>query len=255
MRTRKFDYVFHYDAASLEYLRADGLALSGDFPFPVATHTYKKVEKMKSWDLFFIGRSTAYREKYFSDMKNIFNFLHICHGIWGPPLCDYINRSKISLNVHAEQEISWEPRVQMLLACGSMVISEKLTPNNYLRPGIDYIEVDSPKKMKKAVQYYLAHEAERNRIATAGMRRIGSRLNGRENFRRLIEGIQKGEMSRFEVGAPALSLGLLDFSWGLFQKGRRSAEWIFSKSEDREKHFILRRLKRLVRRRLLKKRG
>ena len=52
---KAFDYVFHYDEASLPFLSKDGLHLSGAFPFPVATKTYapKSVDKAdKEWDLF-----------------------------------------------------------------------------------------------------------------------------------------------------------------------------------------------------------
>ncbi|RPJ73741.1 MAG: hypothetical protein EHM20_11735, partial [Alphaproteobacteria bacterium] len=61
IRCADFDYVFHYDESSLEFLRRDGLLASGSFPFPVATKTYIDRELPKEWDIFFIGRSTVHR--------------------------------------------------------------------------------------------------------------------------------------------------------------------------------------------------
>jgi len=78
-------------------------------------------------------------------------------------LVRYINAARICLNVHAENEISWEPRLQMMLACGAFVISEPVTPNNYLRPGMDYIEVSGKDEMYKTASYYLGNETERNK--------------------------------------------------------------------------------------------
>ena len=151
IRFLPFDYVFHYDAASMPFFNEDGLYLSGHFPFPVATDSYFSKPSAKSWEVFFIGRSTEHREQYFGALKHHKKFLHICHGIWGPALVDYMSSAKICLNVHAENEVSWEPRMQMMLACGAFVISEKITPNSYLRPGIDYVQVDSPQQMASRV--------------------------------------------------------------------------------------------------------
>ena len=93
--------------------------------------------------MFFIGRSTAHRERFFGALKHYKQFLHICHGVWGPALVDHMCAAKVCLNVHAENEVSWEPRMQMMLACGVFVVSERITPNPYLRPGVDYVQADS----------------------------------------------------------------------------------------------------------------
>src|SRR3990172_4577230 len=135
INNKPFDYVFHYDASSLRYMLKDGLKLSGEFAFPVATSVYKRADLPKEWNIFFIGRSTDHREQIFGPIKHYYNFLHIAHGIWGADLVKYMNAAQICLNVHAENEISWEPRLQMMLACGAFVISEPVTPNAYLRPG------------------------------------------------------------------------------------------------------------------------
>lgn len=199
IKHKKFDYVFHYDQASLQFLKNDGLLLSGSFSFPVATNVYMPLEKVKKWDLFFIGRSTNHRENYFAHLKHIHNFLHISHGVWGPPLVEYVNMSKICLNIHAENEISWEPRLQMLLACGAFVISEKITPNTILRPNIDYIEINSSRELQEAVEYYLAHPDERKIISDSGLQRVNDFLNAREVFPYLIQDLVSSRFSRFET--------------------------------------------------------
>jgi hypothetical protein len=200
IRETPFDYVFHYDEASQPVFESDGLYLSGSFPFPVATKTYTdRKDVQKTWDLFFIGRSTPYREAYFGDLKRYFTFLHICHGISGTGLVNYINASRICLNIHAENEVSWEPRVQMLLAAGAFVISERLTPNRYLRPGVDYVEVPEPAKLFPLVKYYLEHPEESARIARSGFERVREVLDSRKAFQRLFEGISRQEFPRFSA--------------------------------------------------------
>jgi len=199
IRTQQFDYVFHYDEASLEFMARDGLHLSGAFAFPVATDTYVDRQLEPKWDMFFIGRSTAHRERFFGPLKHHFKFLHICHGVFGPPLIEYMAQAKINLNVHAEAEISWEPRMQMLLATGAFVISEPITPNRYLRPGVDYVEATSPSDMYEKVAYYLEHDDERRRIASSGKARIQEILSAKYNFQQLIVDLHQGKYPRFKT--------------------------------------------------------
>jgi hypothetical protein len=208
IRWKPFDYVFHYDAASLPFLKWDQLFVSGQFAFPVATSVYCLRERPKTWDIFFIGRSTAHREAHFGFLKHHYNFLHICHGIWGDPLVDYLCAAKICLNVHAEKEVSWEPRMQMMLACGAFVISEKITPNSYLRPGIDYVEIGSPYELCQAVDYYLQHDADRMQIARSGYKRVREVLDSKINFQQLIADLDDKKYSKFTVGR---GVSLLNF--------------------------------------------
>lgn len=217
IRYKKFDYIFHYDESSLDFMARDGLHLSGAFPFPVATDTYFRAETEKLWDLFFIGRSSRHREKYFNHLKHTRNFLHIAHGIWGPPLVKYIHESSICLNIHAENEVSWEPRLQMLLASGAFVISEKITPNPILRPNIDYVEIKTPQELHEAVAYYLAHPFERQEIAESGFQRVRHKLNAIVEFSRLIKEIESGQIVKFTVGR---ELKLLNIFQSIKNKAR-----------------------------------
>lgn len=203
IRNKPYDYLFHYDAASLPVLTWDEIYPSGEFAFPVATSAYSNRPKSQLWDIFFIGRSTLHRERHFGHLKHRHNFLHICHGVWGSKLVDYMCAAKICLNVHAEDEVSWEPRMQMMLSCGVFVISEKITPNSILRPGVDFVEIGSPSELHKAVEYYLHHDDERQEIARSGAGRIREMLDSRTNFRRLIEDINDQKYDKFRVGQGA----------------------------------------------------
>lgn len=222
IRSLPYDYLFHYDAASLEVMARDGLHCSGHFAFPVATETYQPADTVKSWDLFFIGRSTAHRERFFGPLKHRHHFLHICHGLWGTDLVDYVNRSAICLNVHAENEVSWEPRVQMLLACRTLLISEKITPNSILRPGIDYVEANSPQEMFAAVAYYLAHADERDAIASSGQARVLEQLSSKKCYLELIEKIKSGHVNPYRSTQGALALNVLSAAQQAWQNCSRA---------------------------------
>lgn len=222
IRNLPFHYIFHYDAASLSFIESDGLELSGSFPFPVATNTYQPSLHQKEWDFFFIGRSTRHRELFFNPLKHHFHFLHICHGIWGPPLINYINRSQICLNIHAENEMSWEPRVQMLLSCGAFVISEKITTNNILRPGIDYVEVGNPTELYQAAEYYLHNQDERQKIANTGANRVKEKLSSCNNFSELVSDIANDKYSVFKHSKGTAFLNGIDWGYKIWTRIKKT---------------------------------
>lgn len=197
--SKPFDYVFHYDKSSIPFIKKDGINLSGEFYFPVASSVYKKINLPKRWDFFFIGRSTAHRERFLGPLKHEYKFLHICHGVWGKELVDYVNQCKICLNIHAENEVSWEPRVQMLMATGNLVISEKITETLYLIPGQDFVEVSSPRELFEKAKYYLEHEDEKEEIALNGMNKIHAFFDSKKIFKKFIEELCAGKYSKLSV--------------------------------------------------------
>jgi hypothetical protein len=192
---RPFDYIFHYDEISKSFFENQGIDLSGYFPFPIATEIIKPGESIKKWDMFFSGRSTPHRDKFFGPLKRDFNFLHINHGVAGPDLLDFIHQCRVTLNVHAENEISWEPRTQFLIAAGSLLISEPLSPTCPLRPGIDFIEVNDPWKMYETCEQIITNYNTYKHIAENGRKRIEETLSSRKNFpiffKELLEGNYK----------------------------------------------------------------
>lgn len=200
MKKKRFDYVFHYDASSLKLFEKDGLQMSGEFVFPVATDTVKEEKMEKEYDLFFLGRSTPHREKFFGSLKHYFNFLHIAHGIYeNDVFSEYINKARINLNVHAEDEVSWEPRLQILLASGAFVISEKITPNKYLIPGEDFIEIGNPEEMFDRVRYYLDNPAEMEPIRQSAKKKIEKYFVTKRVIPKLLIDIEKGVYPKFGV--------------------------------------------------------
>lgn len=223
IRYKEFDHVFHYDAASLPLFKRDGIRVSGQFPFPVATSVYRPHACAKEWDIFFIGRSTAHREQYFGQLKHHFNFLHICHGVFGKALVDYLCKTKISLNVHAENEVSWEPRMQLMLACGAFVISEKITPNQFLRPGIDYVEVGSRAELFDAVNHYMNNDNERIKIADSGRERVIDLLDSRKNFQKLVSDIENDVFDWFRPAKGSRVLNCLAIAVGILTKIKKIA--------------------------------
>jgi hypothetical protein len=187
---KNFDYVFHYDQSSEFFLRGQGIELSGYFALPIAHQTYKPpLNFVPKWDICFIGRSTTHREEFLLPIKSQFKVIHIAHGICGTELLDYINYSKINLNLHAEPELSWEPRVQLLLACGALVISENISPNDHLIPGKHFLEVKNKDELLPLCDQVLQKYHHYDDIKKDGVRQVHKTLCSYTNFNLLIENI------------------------------------------------------------------
>lgn len=204
---RPYDYIFHYDEVSKEFFENQGIQLSGFFPFPIATELIKPDDNaIKKWDMFFSGRSTPHRDVFFGPLKRDFNFLHINHGVVGPDLLEFIQKCKISLNVHAENEISWEPRTQFLMAAGSLLVSEPLSPTCPLRPGIDFIEVRDGWNMYETCQKIIANYADYKHIAENGRKRIVEVLSSSRIFPAFFQDILDGKYEAASFNKSKLAL-------------------------------------------------
>src|SRR5262245_48650989 len=128
---RPYDFIFHYDAASTSFLESQDIRLSNFGPLPIATETYRPLGVPKSRDVLFLGRSTPHLEKFLGLLKRDLDVFHVAHGLpsnlaerniereFLPVVCSF----KLVLNIHAEPELSWEPRIQQMLACGALVVS------------------------------------------------------------------------------------------------------------------------------------
>jgi hypothetical protein len=195
---RKFDFVFHYDEASREFIEMMGIRLSGYQPLPVATRKWHPPSDppSKSWDIVFIGRSTEHRERFFGPLKRDLQFLHIAHGITGTDAMPYYHAARIVLNVHAEPELSWEHRVQTVMACGALVVSEPLSPNSYLVPGRHYVEASSPQDLHDECRKILSRESAYEPMRVAARKIVDERLSARTVFPGLLAACASGEFPK-----------------------------------------------------------
>jgi hypothetical protein len=195
---RKFDYVFHYDEASRKFIELMGIRLSGYQPLPVATRMWRppSCPPPKKWDVVFIGRSTEHRERLFGPLKRDLRFLHIAHGIAGGDAMAYYHAGHIAVNVHAEPELSWESRVQLMMACGVLVVSEPLSPNSYLLPGRHYVEATSPQHLYDKCQEVLSREGDYEGMRVAARELVDERLSTRRVFPPLFAACASGQLAK-----------------------------------------------------------
>ena len=209
---RGFDYIFHYDEASRQFLEQHGIYLSGYVPFPVATDFYRPINEFPQYETFFIGRSTPHREAILGPLKRDTRCLHIAHGVYGEELIRYINASRVVLNLHAEEEMSWEPRLQLLLSCMRLVISEPISPNPFLQPGRDFIEARGPHQFYTVCLDALANPAKYESIQHAGYNHTFEHLSAKVLIPRFVNDILDGRFRRPAFNPAVFNLSLLELA-------------------------------------------
>lgn len=213
---RCYDYVFHYDDTSDPFFRSMGVRVSGYLTLPIDVRTFRRIETRKTRGVAFLGRSTAYRERLLGPLKRDFDVLHLAHGWIGQSQHDVesmlhlLSSFKVVLNIHAEPEISWEPRVQQMLSAGSLVVSERISPNRILEPDKHYVEVGSPQHLYETCKRILNERDAFECIAQEGMAVVRTRLNAANYWHRLVEGIESGSVKRASVNRDLLDLSPLE---------------------------------------------
>ncbi len=86
---------------------------------------------------------------------------------FGEEMVRYLNRAKIVLNLHADDDPDTETRIYEALGAGSFVVTEKLSAENPFTSR-ELVEVDRLEDLEATLRHYLAHEGERERIAANG---------------------------------------------------------------------------------------
>lgn len=185
----KYDKFYHFCKQSIPFLIENGFKIDGDFVFPVATGSYQPRDCQKKWDVFFSGRETHHRMSYLTILQRDYRTLHLDFGIYGEEYVRLITQCKIGLNLHIDNLPSLEHRVQNMMACGVMVMSETLLPNDFFVPGKDYIEFKNKHEFCERFIYYLINDSEREKIVRNGLKTTRDKLNSTTYFKKFIDDI------------------------------------------------------------------
>jgi hypothetical protein len=201
--SRDLDCVFHYDESSLSFMEKMGVRVSASLILPVATGVWRpRKDAPIDWDLTFLGRSTTHRERHLGTLKRDYRFLHIAHGVMGRQAISYYQTAHIGLNLHSEPELSWEPRVQQMMACGVLVVSEPISPNELLEPGKHFVETCSAHQTYELCREILSEPKRFEAIRRAGYEKVTEDLAARDVWPRLFERCLAGDFPR-----PSYDLG------------------------------------------------
>ncbi len=123
LKNRKSAFPFlHYDESRVGFLRELGFPV---LPALLGVNMSQLESLDRDIDILFFGRASDRRVKFLTRFKERhFNFVWIEHGLSWQDLAKLICRSKIVLNLSADGNDNFEPRVLLALAGGCHVYSE-----------------------------------------------------------------------------------------------------------------------------------
>ena len=191
---RQADCTLIYDTTYLDYFQSLGIRNTKVIPLGCDVSYYASVnpdpeakEKFRV-DVSFVGLFDRFREKYLKALSE-FNL-----GIWSWNLKDYntplkkfhrgtafgksmievFKSSKIVINIHREHEMNGgNYRLFEIPACKAFqLVDNKKEIGKYFEIGKEIVTFDDENDLKAKVEYYIAHESEREEIARAGYERI-----------------------------------------------------------------------------------
>ena len=120
---------------------------------------------LKDIPVLFLGTPSARRQEIIGRVDKIHPVQVL--KAFGLEMTELMNRAKIVLNIHAGPVLDTETRVYEALGCGAFLLTERLSPENPFSND-DLVQFDSVEDLIDKIGYYLAHDQERQAIATHG---------------------------------------------------------------------------------------
>lgn len=109
-------------------------------------------------------------------------------------MVEMLGQSKICLNFSDAGDGGtrhYKGRVAEALLCGAMLLEwSNDETNSILTPFKDFVPFDGPEDLLQKANYYLTHDAERQKIAESGRAAAMEKLDGREFWRQLFERLE-----------------------------------------------------------------
>lgn len=191
-KSKIFEYIFTRGPECIERIinkkwesnNKLGVLLSGFDP-----DFHKPNEIKKDIDILHIGALTKRRRKILDEISKKYKIT--IKNAFGLEYVNLINRSRIVLNIHADDYLDTETRVFEVLGSGSFLLSEKLAKENPFIPGIHYIEVKNVDDFIKKIKYFLENEKEREIISLKGREEALEKHTYRHRAKQIIDTLNK----------------------------------------------------------------
>lgn len=209
-----FDYVFSHDATNLNVYRQLGCTRVGWLPTAaVDPSIHRRLDLSKEYDVVFVGSRTPRRERFLHELER-----HI--PVYAPQVWDMeelnrlFNRSRIVLNLHLSDLLNTETRLCEVTGAGAFLLTETPSVPDFLEDGkhvVFFTPGDVDDCLAK-IEYYLAHEEDRETIAAAGYAHVHNDGHTYEaRLRTMLASVDLSLKRRVWAGA---ELGVPRDKWG-----------------------------------------
>ena len=160
-----FDHTFFHSSDCIKLARADvnksSVLLNG-----FSEDIYKPLDTDKTIDILFSGLLTPRRYEILNNTSKYFKIT--VSTKFGEYLNEEFNRSKIILNIHAEDHLDMETRVFEVLGSNSFLLSEQLNSDNPFTNNYHLAMFGGERELFWRLDYYLNNDKHRDEIRNDG---------------------------------------------------------------------------------------
>jgi len=195
-RARAGGWVDHYFASNrprVQFLRSRGIQAE---TIPVGYHEGwgRDLQSNRDIDVLFLGnpgrdpRGVALQQLNEQLALRGRRFT-LVRGAYGKSREQWLNRARIVLSLLRLPHDLAGMRVLLGMACGALVVSEHCNDTDAYRPGEHFVMANL-NELPGVIDYYLAHEDERQKIARQGHRFVTQELTLSNMLRKMLQQIE-----------------------------------------------------------------
>ena len=152
-----YDWCIYYDRGKKDAVAHFGYPINEYAPLPLDTALFNDEPRtrQRTVDVSFVGKPTPHRITRMDFLRySRLKFVWIAHGCSAEEMAQLFRTSRLVLNVHADNQEAFEPRINLAAACGAVVLSEPLsTAAEYFRGRI--FQLDDTEWNEQGIRRYL----------------------------------------------------------------------------------------------------
>jgi glycosyltransferase involved in cell wall biosynthesis len=202
-RARRADFVFAAQRDGAERLRREGVETAVWLPLGCDPEIHRRHDIDKEHDIAFVGHVFPGPRADLLELLAARFPNHFIGQVYLEEMARTYSASRIVFNRSILNDVNM--RVFEALACGSLLVTNDLSENGQgelFRDGEHLVTYRSGEELVEKVAYYLEHEDERERIASAGRAEVMAKYTYRHRVERLLSEVS-GRVRRAGEDAPS----------------------------------------------------
>jgi hypothetical protein len=206
-----FDHLFICHKDYVPHFQRLGYPSVHWMPVGCDPEIHGEVPAERVYEVGFVGRAAARasRQQRLTDVERRYKMNDLRRAYPKEELTQIYSRSKIAFNYAANKDVNM--RVFEALAAGALLVTNPMENgiDELLTAGEQYVQYTDEASMFEAIDYYLAHDTERERIARAGQAAVLSRHTYEHRTRDMLAVVAASAVHARSAKVRSMSAGQL----------------------------------------------
>jgi len=195
-----FDHVFIYQRNYLDVFKDHPKDHLHWMPFACDIEVVRPIETPRDLDVAFVGKLVSPTHERARITERIARRWKLNEQVycWQAEIPKVYSRAKIVLNLPLKDDLNF--RTFEAMSCGAMLLTRRIANGQELlfEEGRHYAAFATEEELFAKIEYYLAHEEERARIAAAGLAEVQANHSLQQRLEQLLKTVKE----RAELAAP-----------------------------------------------------